>query len=143
MSAVNDFTGNVNIAAGAVSIGATNNLGNAANDVVISSGGTLAVTATTTLAAARAFSIAGASDIASGTTSTLRGVIANGASTGSLVKSGDGALLLSAANTYGGSTTVNGAGCAPASRASRRLAAPCAQLSALLARREARTFGNT
>jgi hypothetical protein len=32
-------------------------------------------------------------------TTTLQGVIANGASTGSLVKSGDGTLLLSAANT--------------------------------------------
>jgi autotransporter-associated beta strand protein len=109
LSAVNDFTGNVNIAAGTVSIAATGNLGAGANGVVISDGGTLAVTATTTLAAARAFRIAGSGgiDVAAGTTTTLQGVIANGASTGSLVKSGDGTLLLSAANTYGGATTVN------------------------------------
>lgn len=110
LSAANDFTGNVNITAGTVSIGATGNLGNAANDVALSNGGTLAVTATTTLAAPRAFSISGMGgiDVAAGTTTTLQGVIANGTSTGSLVKSGDGTLLLSAANTYGGSTTVNG-----------------------------------
>ncbi|HEY0331867.1 MAG TPA: autotransporter domain-containing protein [Rhodopseudomonas sp.] len=110
LSAANDFTGNININAGTVSIGATGNLGNLANDVVISNGGTLAVTATTTLAAARAFSIAGSGgiDVASGTTTTLQGVIGNGASAGSLVKSGAGTLLLSAANTYTGATTVNG-----------------------------------
>lgn len=109
LSAANTFTGNVNIAAGTLSIAATASLGNVANDVVMSNGTTLAVTGTTTLANGRAFSIAGTStiDVATGTTTTLQGVIANGASAGSLVKSGDGTLLLSATNTYTGSTTVN------------------------------------
>ena len=110
LAATNTFIGNVNISAGTVSISSTGNLGASNNGVFILDGGALAVTATTTLAAARAFKIAGFStiDVANGTTTTLQGVIGNGASTGALVKEGDGTLLLSAANTYGGSTTVNG-----------------------------------
>jgi uncharacterized protein with beta-barrel porin domain len=109
LSATNTFTGNVNISEGTVSIVTTANLGNVANDVIISDGGTLAVTATTTLANGRAFKIAGSStiDIASATTTTLQGVISDGASSGTLVKSGVGTLLLSATNTYTGATNVN------------------------------------
>jgi uncharacterized protein with beta-barrel porin domain len=109
LSAINDFTGNVNISAGTVSIATTANLGNVANDVIILDGGTLAVTATTTLANGRAFKIAGSStiDIASATTTTLQGVISDGVSSGTLVKSGVGTLLLSATNTYTGATNVN------------------------------------
>ncbi len=110
LSATNDFTGNVNISAGTLSVAGTGNLGNLANDVIISNGGTLAVTGTTTFANGRAFQIAGLStiDVASATTTTLQGVIADGATAGSLVKSGTGTLLLSAANTYTGATDVNG-----------------------------------
>jgi outer membrane autotransporter protein len=109
LTATNDFTGNVNISAGTLSIATTSNLGNVANDVVISGGATLAVTGTTTLANGRAFKIEGAStiDVAASTTTLLQGVIADGASSGSLVKSGDGTLQLSATNTYSGATTVN------------------------------------
>jgi uncharacterized protein with beta-barrel porin domain len=110
LSATNDFTGNVNISAGTVSIAATANLGNVSNDVIISDGAKLAVTGTTTLASGRAFQLAGAStlDIAAGTTTTLQGVIADGVSPGTLIKSGDGTLLLSATNTYTGATDVTG-----------------------------------
>jgi autotransporter-associated beta strand protein len=110
LSAVNNFTGNVNISGGTLSIGATNNLGNAANDVALSNGGILAITATTTLANGRAFSITGSGgiDVATGTTTTLQGIVGDGTSAGSLIKSGAGTLLLSATNTYTGSTTVNG-----------------------------------
>jgi len=110
LSATNTFTGNVNISAGTLSVAGTANLGNVANDVIISNGGTLAMTATTTLANGRAFQIAGLStiDIASATTTTLQGVVSNGASSGTLVKTGGGTLLLSATNTYTGATNVNG-----------------------------------
>jgi uncharacterized protein with beta-barrel porin domain len=110
LSATNTFTGNVNISAGTLSIANTANLGNVANDVIISNGGTLAVTGTTTLANGRAFKIAGLStfDIANATTTTLQGVIADGASAGTLVKSDGGTLLLSATNTYSGATNVTG-----------------------------------
>jgi autotransporter-associated beta strand protein len=110
LSATNDFTGNVNISAGTLSIAGTANLGNVANDVIISNGGTLGVTGTTTLASGRAFKIAGIStiDVASATTTTLQGVMSDGASSGTLVKTGGGTLLLSATNTYSGATDVNG-----------------------------------
>ena len=39
--------------------------------------------------------------------STISGVIANGASTASLVKAGNGTLTLSASNTYTGTTTIS------------------------------------
>ena len=109
LSATNNFTGNVKITGGTVSIATTANLGDVSNGVVMSNGTTLAITGTTTLANGRAFSIAGSStiDVATGATTTLQGVIADGASAGSLVKSGDGTLLLSGTNTYTGSTAIN------------------------------------
>lgn len=110
LSGTNTFIGNVNISAGTVSISSTVNLGNVANDVVISNGGTLAVTATTTLANGRGFKLAGAStiDVADATMTTLQGVVADGASAGTLNKNGAGTLLLSGTNTYTGATNVNG-----------------------------------
>ncbi len=109
LSAANTFTGNVNISAGTLSVGATANLGNVANDVIISNGGTLAVTGTTTFANGRDFKIAGLStiDIASATTTTLQGIVGDGASAGTLVKAGGGILLLSGTNTYTGATNVD------------------------------------
>jgi uncharacterized protein with beta-barrel porin domain len=110
LSATNTFTGNINISAGTLAVAGTANLGNANNGVVISDGATFAVTATSTFAAAHLFKIAGSSmfDIAAGTTTTLQGVISDGASSGSLVKTDTGTLLLSATNTYTGATDVNG-----------------------------------
>ncbi len=109
LSATNTFTGNVNISAGTLSVGATANLGNVANDVIISNGGTLAVTGTTTFANGRDFKIAGLStiDIASATTTTLQGIVGDGASAGTLAKAGGGILLLSGTNTYTGATNVD------------------------------------
>jgi hypothetical protein len=110
LSGTNTFTGNINISAGTVSISGTANLGNVANDVIISNGGTLAVTATTTLANGRDFKLAGSStiDVAGATTTTLQGVVGDGASAGTLNKNGAGNLLLSGTNTYTGATNVNG-----------------------------------
>ncbi|WP_315714722.1 MULTISPECIES: autotransporter domain-containing protein [unclassified Bradyrhizobium] len=109
LSATNTFTGNVNISAGTLSVGATANLGNVANDVIISNGGTLAVTGTTTFANGRDFKIAGLStiDVAGATTTTLQGIVGDGASAGTLVKAGGGILLLSGTNTYTGATNVD------------------------------------
>jgi autotransporter-associated beta strand protein len=109
LSATNTFSGNVNISAGTLSVAGTGNLGNLSNGVVISDGATFGVTANATFAAARSFSIAGFStfDIAAGTTTTIQGVISNGASAGSLLKTDTGTLVLSGTNTYDGSTSVN------------------------------------
>jgi uncharacterized protein with beta-barrel porin domain len=110
LSAANTFTGNVNISAGTLSIANTGNLGNTANDVIISNGGTLAVTGTTTLASGRGVKMAGSAtiDVAGATTTTLQGVVADGASAGTLNKTGAGILLMSGTNTYTGATDVNG-----------------------------------
>ena len=74
----------------------------------MSNGSTLAVTSTSTFASARAFKINGLSsfDIADSTTSTIQGVISDGTSSGSLVKTNTGKLVLSGANTYTGQTSV-------------------------------------
>lgn len=68
---------------------------------------TLAVTANTTIA--NAITVAGdpTFDIATGTTTTISSVIADGASAGDVVKTGAGILNLTAANTYTGPTTIN------------------------------------
>ncbi|WP_296522673.1 autotransporter domain-containing protein [Rhodoplanes sp.] len=110
LSAANTFIGNVNITAGTLAVAGTGNLGNAANRVAIWDGATFAVTSTATFANTRLFSIAGLSTfaIAPGTTTTIQGVISNGASAGSLVKADTGTLLLSGTNTYTGETIVNG-----------------------------------
>lgn len=108
LTGVNTFVGDVKISAGTLSIAASNNLGNSNNDVVMADGSTLAVTATSTFASGRAFKLNGLStfDIAGGTTSTIQGVISDGTSSGSLVKTNTGKLVLSGANTYTGQTTV-------------------------------------
>lgn len=110
LSGVNTFTGNVNIAAGILSVNATNNLGNLANDILMADGSTFAVTGTTTFTNGRDFKIAGGStfDIASSTTSTIQGVVSNNVLAGNLIKAGNGTLVLSGANTYSGTTSVNG-----------------------------------
>jgi uncharacterized protein with beta-barrel porin domain len=110
LSATNTFVGNINISAGTLAVAGAANLGNANNGVVISDGATFAVTATSTFANTHLFKVAGSSmfDIAAGTTTTLQGVISDGASSGSLVKTDTGTLLLSATNTYSGATDVNG-----------------------------------
>jgi autotransporter-associated beta strand protein len=110
LSATNTFTGAIDISAGALSVGGAANLGAANNAVVISDGATFGVTATTTFANSHAFRVAGASsfDIAPGTTTTIQGVVSNGASPGGVVKTDAGTLLLSATNTYTGATDVNG-----------------------------------
>ena len=110
LSATNTFTGNIDVSAGTLAVAGAANLGNANNGVVIFDGATFAVTANATFANTHAFSIAGSStfDVAAGTTTTIQGVISNGASTGNLVKADTGTLLLSGTNTYSGTTTVNG-----------------------------------
>jgi autotransporter-associated beta strand protein len=110
LAATNTFVGNINISGGTVSVAGTANLGNLNNHVTMADGSTFGVTATSIFATGRTFTIAGSSafDIASGTTTTIQGVISNGASSGSLVKTDTGTLILSAANTYTGQTVVNG-----------------------------------
>ena len=109
LSATNTFSGNVNITDGTLAVAGTANLGSIVNDVAISNGATFAVTANATFAGARFFTIAGLSriDTAAATTTTLQGVVANGTTSGTLIKEGTGILVLSGTNTYSGATNVN------------------------------------
>jgi autotransporter-associated beta strand protein len=105
LSGANTFTGGLNVTSGVLAVASSAPLG--AGSVLLS-GGTLASTATYSVA--RALNLAtfpassGTIDVLSGTTLTWTGS-ASGA--GSLVKAGDGVLVLSGSNTYSGSTTVS------------------------------------
>lgn len=105
LSGANTFSGGLNITSGVLAVSSAGQLG---AGTILLSGGTLASTATYSVA--RALNLAtfpassGTIDVLSGTTLTWTGS-ASGA--GSLVKAGDGVLVLSGSNTYSGSTTVS------------------------------------
>jgi fibronectin-binding autotransporter adhesin len=105
LSGSNTFTGGLNITSGVLAVASPAPLG---GGTILLSGGTLASTAT--FSVARALNLAtfpassGTIDVLSGNTLTWAGT-ASGA--GSLVKSGEGTLILSGTNTYAGSTTVS------------------------------------
>ena len=104
-SGSNTFTGGLNITSGVLEVASSAPLG--AGSVLLS-GGTLASTAS--FSVSRALNLAtfpagsGTIDVLSGTTLTWTGTASG---SGSLVKAGDGTLILSGSNTYGGTTTVS------------------------------------
>jgi autotransporter-associated beta strand protein len=103
----NIYGGGTLITSGGLSISSDNNLGN---------GGTVAMNPDTTLAFtaggtySHSVTVAGDPifDVSAGQTVTYNGVIADGASAGTLEKADAGTLILTAANTYTGGTTVAG-----------------------------------
>lgn len=119
LSGANTFTNGVFLIHGTLQIGSDANLGNVANNIVFNAGSsvgnnsttTLAVTGTTTLGAGRLINIANTAgdtaiiDIATGTTTTINGVIF-GTASGTFQKTGTGTLILNGANTYTGATTI-------------------------------------
>lgn len=110
LAAANTYSGGTEVQAGAtLQIASAAALGSGRLDLVGSSteSATLAVTATTTIA--NNITVAGdpTFDVASGTTTTVTGVIANGTAVGDVVKTGLGTLELTAANTYTGPTAVS------------------------------------
>ncbi|MFM8507025.1 MAG: beta strand repeat-containing protein, partial [Actinomycetota bacterium] len=113
LSGVNSYTGATTISAGTISIGADSGLGNAASLVTNQlrlNGGTLATTATLTLATNRGISLGdsdGTINVASDTTLTYGGVIAGDTANSTFTKAGSGTLTLAGTSTYTGSTTIS------------------------------------
>jgi len=104
LTGINTYTGGTSIAAGTLSISSDVNLGDVTGGLTFI-GGTLETSAT--VATARTVVLNGTGTFApdAGTTLTLNGVVSGN---GGLVKAGSGALVLTAANTYIGGTTISG-----------------------------------
>lgn len=118
LSGANTYNGATTISeyGGTLTISADNNLGavpgsTTAGHLSIETGGTLNTTATFTLNSRRGILIwtSANANISpnSGTTLTYGGIIAGNNAAASLTKTGDGTLVLSGANTYAGTTTIN------------------------------------
>ena len=113
LSGANTYAGKTSVTGGTLSISADNNLGAAplapVSDQLTLNGGTLQATDTFTLLANRGVTL-GANDatisVDSGKTLTVAGVV-DGAAGADLTKTGSGAMIVTAANTYTGATTVN------------------------------------
>ncbi|MFZ2008172.1 MAG: autotransporter domain-containing protein, partial [Stellaceae bacterium] len=108
LGGANAYTGGTTVGSGTLSVSADNNLGAATSSVTLSPGTTLALAGSFTLDHAVTISGDPTFDVAPGNTVTVASVIADGSSPGSLVKSDTGTLVLTAGNTYTGSTTVTG-----------------------------------
>ncbi|MCC8937448.1 autotransporter domain-containing protein [Bradyrhizobium sp. Arg68] len=107
LSGTNTFSGDTTLNEGAIAIGNNSALGTSA--LTMKAGTTLSFLATGNFNLPNRISIAGDTSFTppAGTTQTLSGVIADGASPGSLNVNGAGTLVLGAANTYSGATFVN------------------------------------
>ncbi|WP_395738056.1 beta strand repeat-containing protein [Prosthecobacter sp.] len=113
-NAGNTYTGSTTIASGKVKISSEGNLGATPGTVVSNSlrirGGVLETTSSLSLSATRGVLLSnggGGMNVDAGTTLTVNGVVA-GSSTDVLEKSGVGALIFTAANTYSGGSTITG-----------------------------------
>ncbi|MBI3879954.1 MAG: autotransporter-associated beta strand repeat-containing protein, partial [Verrucomicrobia bacterium] len=116
----NTYAGGTAISNGTLSVSSDANLGAvpgaATPGNLIISGGTLNSTADLTINSNRGVAVGpstgsggGALDVASGTTLSIAGIVANdGAGTGKLTKNGTGTLVLAGANTFSGGLAVNG-----------------------------------
>ncbi|MFI5014684.1 MAG: autotransporter domain-containing protein [Hyphomicrobiales bacterium] len=101
------WTGNTTVTGGTLSISSNGNLGAPTTKLALSNGTTLALTSSFTFT--HPITVAGdpAFDVVSGATVTISSVIADGAAPGDVAKSGAGTLVLSANDTYTGTTTVS------------------------------------
>jgi autotransporter-associated beta strand protein len=105
LTGANTYTGGTTVAGGTLSIGADNNIGT----------GSLAMLNGTTLTFTGSFlfshSVTVAGDptfnVPTGNTVNMAGVISDGGTPGDVVKTGGGKLILTAANTYTGGTTIS------------------------------------
>ncbi len=112
-NALNDFTGNITITGGVVSVASDGALGNAANGVIlnVNSGTNTGLRATGTFATSRVITLnqaANAIEVSAGNTLTLNTAFAFAAATNALTKNDNGTLVLAVANSaWNGVLTVN------------------------------------
>lgn len=104
LSGTNTYSGGTTVNGGVLSISSPANLGTGSTLALNS--GSLGVTANATFPLAVTVTGNSGFNIATGTTTTWSGVIANGATAGALSVSGGGTMILTAANTYSGGTTI-------------------------------------
>ncbi len=107
LTAANTYTGGTSLNAGTLDLGTSTSLGSGA--LAMAAGTKLGFTAAD-LDIANAISISGAPTIdvePANSPEVLSGVISNGSAAGILEKIGSGTLVLTAANTYSGGTSLN------------------------------------
>ena len=111
LTGANTYTGKTTVNGGTLSIASDGNLGAApvipVSDQLTLDGGTLRVTASTTLDANRGVTVGvghGTIETSTAVVATISGVVAG---SGDLTKTGDGTLLFTAANTNSGTVTVS------------------------------------
>jgi autotransporter-associated beta strand protein len=106
LSGANAYSGGTTVEAGMLSIATADNLGTGA--VALDAGTTLDLTGSTTLAQYMFISGDPTYDVAAGQTDVFTGQISDGTSPGTVDVTGGGTLVLDAANTYSGGTTIEG-----------------------------------
>ncbi|WP_052129416.1 autotransporter-associated beta strand repeat-containing protein [Sphingomonas sp. 35-24ZXX] len=106
LSGTNTYSGGTTITAGRLNVGSDAHLGASAGGLTI---GNALLGSTATFSSARNVSLTGAAgiDVATGTSLTLNGALSG---TGSLAKTGNGQLVLTANSSYAGTTTISGTG---------------------------------
>jgi autotransporter-associated beta strand protein len=106
LSAANTYTGGTIFTGGTVAVSSDANLGAASGGLAFNGG---ALETIASFSSARGVTINGVGTLQTdgGVVTTLSGVIADGGGGGALTKTGTGTLVLTAANTYTGGTTIS------------------------------------